>query len=174
MDKTGKLTEKLSRDYTEYRAAALTDTKETIFDMSYRHALCGEWQFFLEWKYDPDEAEWRDDENDEDIDTLLRMGNIFTELAQYSAGMDTFEFGLTDSQGYVLDGFLLSHRIQEFRAKPDGTAHGIRDHEGKPEGTACGIRDHEGKPEGTAYGIQGHEGKPDKTAHKSRLSFRAP
>ena len=113
MDRLKQLTEKLSRDYADYRTAALAATKESILDRSYRHAICGEWQYFLELEYGPDEEGYRDDENDERIDVLLGLGNIFTELVDYSANLDSFEFGVSDCLYNTLDGFLELYRVRD-------------------------------------------------------------
>ena len=113
MDRLKQLTEKLSRDYADYRTAALAATKESMFNRSYSHAICGEWQYFLELKYGPDEEGCRDDENDEGIEALLGLGNIFTELVEYSAGLDSFEFGISDYLQHTLDGFLELYRVRD-------------------------------------------------------------
>ena len=108
MDKLELLKSRINDDYQSYKQEALAQSKEELFCQSYKHALCGEWFFYLgevwlEELGDGDGDEYHTEKEREIADALLSLHNIFEELVNHSASLDTFEFGNAESLAIILD-----------------------------------------------------------------------
>jgi len=99
MCKIEKLNNKLSNDYKRYREKALEADKETLLNNSYYHAICGEWQCYLE--------SWFGDGNgyggfeERVINILLTQDNIFDALVGYLRNKDSIILSSDAFHGYL-------------------------------------------------------------------------
>ena len=106
MNKQELLETKINADYQSYKQEALTQSKEELFFQSYKHALCGEWFFYLveNWLEEfGDGDEWHTENERKIINALLSLNNIFADLVEHTANLGSFEFGNTESLSVILD-----------------------------------------------------------------------
>ena len=97
MNKLERLKTKIIDDYKKYREQEIAKGVEACFNNSYYNAICGEWECYL--------SSWLDvffEENT--IDILLELDNIFETLTNYAGNRSTIEF-TQDEFHYIFEEF---------------------------------------------------------------------
>jgi len=87
-----KLSDKISQDWKSYREKQLERTKEELLQDSYKNALAGEAEFFLDNYLDQETDE--DEDSGDAYDKVMKSDNIIDDMVEIAFSFDTFDFSI--------------------------------------------------------------------------------